>query len=45
MRSTRWLARLTGGKATNRGQTSHSLAMSTGTEAMPATTWRPWVKR
>ena len=38
MRSTRWLARLTGGRATNRGQTSHSLAMSTGTDAMPAAT-------
>ncbi len=45
MRSTRWLARLAGGKATNRGQTSHSLAISTGTDAIPLTTCRPWVNR
>ena len=45
IRSTTLLARLTAGRATNRGHTTHSLATSTGTEAMPATTWMPWLRR
>jgi len=45
MRSTRWLARLTAGKATNRGHTNHSFATRTGTDAMPAATWMPWLRR
>ena len=35
MRSTRSTDALATGKETNRGQTTHSLAISTGTEAMP----------
>ena len=45
IRSTTSLARFTAGRETNRGQTTHSLAMSTGTEAMPAATWMPWLSR
>ena len=45
IRSTKWLTLRTGGYATKRGHTTHSLAIRTGTEAMPATTWTPWVRR
>ena len=34
-----------GGNDTNRGQTTQSLASSTGTEAIPLATCTPWVKR
>ena len=39
------LTRRNGGQATNRGHTTQSLAISTGTDAMPAATWVPWVSR
>ena len=45
IRSTTSLGRRNGGTDSRRGQTSQSLATSTGTEAIPAATWRPWVKR
>ncbi|WP_447644937.1 hypothetical protein [Nocardioides zeae] len=35
-----------GGKGcSKRGCTDHSLTSSSGTQAMPVVTWRPWVKR
>ncbi len=45
MRSTRSRTRRTGGKDRNRGQTTHSLASSTGNEAMPHATCIPWDTR
>ena len=44
-RSTRWAIPLTAGQATNRGQMTHSLAIRTGTDAIPAATWIPCVSR
>ena len=44
-RSTAWATPLTGGNETKRGQTSHSLASSRGTVAMPVATCTPWVIR
>ena len=44
-RSTASAMRRPGGKDTKRGQTTQSLATSTGSEAMPQATWSPWVNR
>jgi hypothetical protein len=44
-RSTASAMRRPGGNDTNRGHTTQSLARSTGSEAIPQATCRPWVSR